>query len=190
MYIDLCKKLNRKTLAIVLLLSNYWFLYFLLLRRMLWKSNTAKSLLAHIGLFLLVEIIFVLIVFREFPAVNLYTKIWIAHLIYRGVVVLCWLRRRKAQKVMTKFIALRAPMVLHLLIHVRIWIETVEEHAHGHEHHEWEVLWLVIWTLIAGLIIYRWEKLIHRNNHCETHHQAAHDACIEHDCLDCEDKHL
>jgi hypothetical protein len=47
-----------------------------------------KSFLLHLGLFALIEIIFVLIVFREFPQTNLLTLIGVLHTSYRGVILL------------------------------------------------------------------------------------------------------
>ncbi len=149
------------------------------------RKTNLKSVLSHIALFVVVEVIFVLIVFRELPAINLYTSIWIAHLIYWIVVLLCSVWREKATQVMIKFIALWTPMVLHLGIHIFIWLETLEEH--WHDHHEWEeTLWLIIWTLVAWIIIYFGEKLLHRNQHCATHHTHAHKECIENNHQDCE----
>lgn len=139
-------------------------------------------------LFIAIEIIFVLIVFREFPSVNVYSTIWIAHIIYRSVVILCSLRREKAKTVYIRTMALWSPMVLHLLIHIRIWIETIEEHSkwHNHDHHWEETIWLIIWTIIAWILIYIWEKLIHKHQHCKSHHTWVHKDCIETSHWDCE----
>ncbi len=138
-----------------------------------------KSLFAHIALFVLIEVTFVLIVFRELPVVSLYTTIWIAHIVYWIVVLACSVWREKSKRLIIRFMALWTPMIIHLLIHIYIWFETIEEHGHWHEHHDWEAGWLVVWTLVAWVLLYYWEKLLHTHQHCTTHHTHAHKACIE-----------
>lgn len=147
-----------------------------------------RSLFLHIALFIIVEILFVLIVFREFPAIDLYTTIWIAHLVYWSIVLLCSFWREKAKTIYTRTLALWTPMVVHLGIHIWIWIATVEEHSqwHEHEHHSDEIIWLVIWTLVAWGLIYVGEKLIHKHQHCTTHHNWVHKNCIEEHHWACE----
>ena len=179
-------KLNKNIACVLVLsicISIYLFYY--------WgMQKNLKSLLWHIGLFVLVEIVFVLIVFREFPETNLYTKIGIAHIIYRCIVLLCALWRSKAKTVNTRAIALWTPIVIHLLIHIWIWRETVAEHSdhdHWHEYH-WseELIRLIIGTVVAGIIIYLWEKYLHRAHHCDTHHTHAHQDCIDSNHGNCE----
>lgn len=50
-------------------------------------KQSLQNFLIHVGLFLLVEIIFVVIIFREFPPFNLLTLTGILHASYRMVVV-------------------------------------------------------------------------------------------------------
>jgi len=87
-----------------------------------------KQFLLHLGLFAVIEIIFVLIIFREFPQTNLLTLIGVLHTSYRGVVVLAgWLREKYAHFVRQKFLCTYLPVLYHVIIHVYVGIETVHE---------------------------------------------------------------
>ena len=150
-------------------------------------KSQATSRVLHLLFFVVVEIFFVFIIFRERPEANLFTLIGIGHLIYRAILLWAGYIRTRATTVMTKFLSTYTPIVFHLLLHVYIWAETLHAHAedHGHDHaHEWEMLWIVLWVIWAWVLIYIGETLLHRKTHCDTHHADAHANCHDGECVE------
>lgn len=144
-----------------------------------------KSFFLHLLFFLIIEILFVLVIFREIPETNLITMIGVLHTIYRIILIIAWYIRSRQTWVIGRFLATYIPLVLHLWMHVWIWAQTIHEHTHDHDHaHEWEMLWIVIWVIVAGFFVYRWETLLHRKYHCDTHHADTHKDCHDPDCAD------
>lgn len=147
------------------------------------KKESVQNFLKHLGIFLVVEIVFVFIIFREFPSVSLLTMTGILHTSYWIVVILAWLIREKyAHRVWQKFLCTYLPIVYHVLIHLYIGMEVLheaEEHGHAHDEHG---IWLIVVTLAAGVLIALGEYWLHRTTHCVTHHHKAHATCHDETC--------
>lgn len=158
---------------------------------MFMNSTTIKNFVYHLGLFALIEIIFVLIIFREFPETNLLTLIGILHTSYWGVILLAWwLREKYAHHVWQKFFCTYVPVVYHVFIHIYAGIETVHqmtEHV-GEHHDEHSMTWLIVGTVSAWVLIALGEYRLHRTTHCETHHISAHKHCHDGDCEESHEK--
>lgn len=142
------------------------------------------SFIKHLGVFVIIEIIFVLLLFREFPETNLYTLIGILHLSYWIILVLAgWLRER-SRHVWQRFCCTYVPIVYHLAIHLYAGRAAIEIHS-GEEHDEHSLTWMIIWALLLWGLIRAGEWYLHRALHCQTHHASAHAHCED----DCEHHH-
>lgn len=153
-------------------------------------NSSIKNFFWHLALFTCIEIIFVFIIFREFPQTNLLTLIGLLHTSYRWIVLLAWrLRERYAHLVRQKFLCTYLPVLYHVVIHVYVGIETVHEMSeHAGEHHdEHSMTWLIVGTISAWVLIALGEYWLHRTRHCDTHHLSAHKHCHDEEC---EDEHL
>lgn len=151
------------------------------------NSRNIKNFIYHLGIFALVEIIFVLIIFREFPETNLLTLIGVLHTSYRWVILLAWwLREKYAHRVRQKFLCTYLPVLYHVIIHIYAWVITVEEMSEhiGEHHDEHSMTWLIVGTVSAWILIALWEYRLHRTRHCDTHHISAHTHCHDGDCED------
>lgn len=137
-------------------------------------KQSLQNFLIHVGLFLLVEIIFVVIIFREFPPFNLLTLTGILHASYRMVVVVAWLIRPRVEQLWSKFVVTYVPIVYHVVIHVYMGVVSIEDMHNKGIHHQDELLWIIVGTLVAGLIIGFWEYILHRKEHLEEHHRLHH----------------
>lgn len=139
-------------------------------------------------MFLLIELIFVVLIFREFPSFSLVSMTGILHLSYWGLVIVAGLvRERYARAVWQKFCCTYLPVVYHVVIHIVLAVYMVHEHHdHAHHHHEHELGWMIGGTLVAGILIALGECWLHRTRHCMTHHQQAHQHCHH---TECEDQH-
>ena len=149
------------------------------------NSQSIKNFLLHLGTFAVVEIIFVLIIFREFPETNLLTLIGVLHTSYRGVIVLAgWLREKYAHRVRQKFLCTYLPVLYHVIIHIYAGIVTVHEMAEhaGEQHDEHSMTWLIVGTVAAGILIALGEYRLHRTRHCDTHHLSTHEHCHDEEC--------
>ncbi len=150
-----------------------------------------KHLFQHIALFVVVEFLFVLLIFREVPSVNVVSFTGIAHLIYWLVIIFFgWLRDR-TQKVWQKFLLTFSPIVLHVLVHGAVTREVFQEHGHHetHVHDEHNIWRMIIGSIVAGIVILAGEYLLHRTTHCTTHHQSAHKKCQTSGHEQCEHSH-
>lgn len=148
--------------------------------------RSLKSFGLHLGLFFVIEIIFVFVLFREIPETGLFTTIGIAHISYRALLLLAGLGRSYAKTVTQRFLATYIPVVYHLIIHLWIIAETIATHK---DHWEYENIWLIIGVIFTWILIYRWETLLHRKYHCDTHHQHTHQHCREDGHTECEEDH-
>ena len=145
-----------------------------------------RSFSLHLLLFVIIEIIFVFLLFREIPETNIFSAIGIGHTIYRVVLIWAALCREKAKKIWQRFLATYTPVLAHLVIHFRVGAETL------YAHETWtssETIWTILWVIVVWVLIYRWEYLLHTKFHCDTHHQHVHKSCYEHGHHDCEEKH-
>jgi hypothetical protein len=150
-------------------------------------NSSIKNFLSHLLLFTCIEIIFVLIIFREFPQTNLLTLIGLLHTSYRWIVLLAWrLREKYAHLVRQKFLCTYLPVLYHVVIHVYVGVETVHEMTeHTGEHHdEHSMTWLIVGTISAGVLIALGEYWLHRTRHCDTHHHSTHIHCHDEECED------
>ncbi len=158
---------------------------------MFMKVNSWRSFMQHLLLFVFIEVVFVLLIFREFPQTNLLTIIGVLHTSYWLIVLLAgWLREKYAYRVWQKFLCTYVPVVYHVIIHIIAGLVTIEEMSDhiGEEHHdEHSMLWLVLGAIGAGILIALGEYRLHRTRHCDTHHSTAHKHC--HDDA-CENDHL
>lgn len=135
--------------------------------------------MSHLGLFVIIEILFVFVLFREFPEIWLLSQIGIAHLSYWVILLLSAFFRHHVRTVFLRFLATYIPVVFHLVVHLWIGVETL--HSLGWWH-EGEVVWLIVWVIWAWFLIFRGEMLIHRTYHCDTHHASLHDSCHDQEC--------
>lgn len=119
------------------------------------RHESMKNFLQHLFFFLIVEIIFVLIIFREFPPVSLLTLTGILHTSYWIVVILAGIiRERYVDRVWKKFLCTYIPLLYHVVIHLYIGLEIFHEmEEHGHAHDEHSMVWLVVGTFAAGVLI-------------------------------------
>ncbi|USN57018.1 MAG: hypothetical protein H6766_00680 [Candidatus Peribacteria bacterium] len=149
-----------------------------------------KTLIRHILLFVVVEFLFILIIFHELPPINLVTLIGIGHLAYWLLMPIFGRLHERVHSVWAKFLVAYTPIVLHVLLHVIVVAEVVSEHSDeigtAHEH---EILRMIIGTIVAGVVIFIGEYLLHRTTHCETHHHSAHQHCCEDGHGECEERH-
>ncbi len=171
-----------KTICIFNLISRSIFVvYNIIVLYYYTTMKRGKSFLLHLLAFIAIEVIFVLILFREWPETNLYTMIGILHTSYRAILIIAgWMRERLA-RVWQKFLATYIPVLYHLAIHVYVAVEAV--HLHHEEHHgEHDMIWIFIGAVLLGILIYVGETLLHRKIHCDTHHADAHNHCHDEDC--------
>ena len=146
------------------------------------KKNNLTGFFAHLGLFFLIEIIFVLLVFRELPETNLLTLVGLLHSSYRWIVMLAWwIREQYAHLVWQRFFCTYIPVIYHVIIHIVAWIVTIEQ-LDAERHHEQGFLWIVTGTLAAGILIALGEYWLHRTRHCDTHHVSVHMHCHDEEC--------
>lgn len=152
------------------------------------KKIQLKSFFQHLILFVLIEVLFIFILFRELPETNILSAIGIWHSIYWVVLLLAAFWREKTHKVWQRFLATYTPVVAHLVMHLWVWVITLETYdIHAHEE---EGGWLILWVIMLGVLIYRGEWLLHRNIHCETHHHKAHSHCVQKGHDECEDEDM
>jgi hypothetical protein len=147
-------------------------------------KSSAKSMLQHLWIFVLIEIIFVLIIFRELPETSLYTLIGVLHLSYWAIIIGAWWLRERATHIWQKFCCTYLPIVYHLVIHLYAWRSAIEIHAEEH-HDEHSIVWMIISAWLLGGLIWAGEWYLHRVVHCQTHHASAHAHCQD----DCEHEH-
>ena len=146
------------------------------------------SFLKHLGIFLIVEIVFVLLIFREFPPISLLSIAGILHTSYWIVVVISgFIRSRYAHRIWQKILCTYLPVVYHVFIHIYVWLEAIHE-IEWDAHDEHSIAWLIIATLSTGLLIALGEYRLHRSDHCETHHQKVHIHCHDVECTDSHEK--
>ena len=144
------------------------------------KKSHLTNFLKHLWLFLLVEIIFVFLVFREFPPFNLLTLTGILHTSYRAIILWAWILREYFHTVWKKFLATYIPLVYHVFIHLYVGFETVEQLGKEHEN---ESISIIIATILVGALIAYGEYRLHRKDHCDTHHLRTHKHCHDTECI-------
>ncbi len=137
-----------------------------------------NSFFKHLFFYLIIEIFLVIIIFHELPEIGLISKIWIWHALYRLILLIWWFIRASSSKVKVKFFASYIPILAHFILHIYIWAETISVHS------DWHVSNVVLFLSIIWiwLVIYRWELLIHRKFHCDSHHADTHKDCHDKDC--------
>ena len=105
--------------------------------------SSFQALLKHLVVFLLIEIVFVLILFREFPETNLISLIGILHLSYWIVILAAgWLRER-CTRIWQKFLCTYVPVLYHLAIHLYAGRVAIEMHEEAH-HDEHSIVWMIV----------------------------------------------
>lgn len=148
------------------------------------KQPTKKqlmSLLSHLALFVIVEILFVFIVLQELPSVSLFSLIGIVHLMYWISLIVAGITREYCTKLRQKFLCSYGPLVFHVLWHIFVGLETLEHIAEQHDDHDHSIVWMIIATISVWIILFLWEYLLHRKTHCEVHHDEFHKGTCEHD---------
>lgn len=101
-------------------------------------SRRTHTFLLHLGLFVLVELVFTVLIFRELPALSLLTSIGIVHCTYLVLVLIAGWLREETHPVWAKFLCTYVPIVIHVIGHVwvaELMVEEVIEHTHAHEEH-------------------------------------------------------
>lgn len=141
--------------------------------------NNRKSFLQHLLFFVIIEVIFVIVLFRELPETNRFTLIGVLHTSYWWILLVAWWIREKVHKVRQKFLCSYIPLLYHVFVHVWVSVAALEELSHHDEH---SLPRLISWWVLLGWLIWLWEWRLHRSVHCETHHQTAHAHCHDHDC--------
>jgi hypothetical protein len=149
-------------------------------------KQSAINFLKHLWLFLLVEVVFVFIIFREFPPFSLLTLTGILHTSYWLIVIVAGIiREHYAHSVWQKFFCTYIPIVYHVAVHLYVGMEIFHEmEEKGQAHDEHSIVWLIIGTLAAGILIALGEYWLHRTTHCETHHLSTHKHCHDGECED------
>ena len=93
----------------------------------------------HLLVFITIEIIFVLILFRELPETNLITLIGILHTSYWIILLWAGRLRERMHTARQKALCTYLPVLYHLFIHLyagRAAIEMHHEEAGHHDAHE------------------------------------------------------
>jgi hypothetical protein len=140
------------------------------------KKNRIISSFLHILLFVVVEILFVFLILKEFPEVSFFEDLWIIHLAYWISIFVAWFTREHIKSYQVKFLFSYIPVVFHIVWHIYIWeitLEQIESHSISSD------FWLIISTICAWVIIFIWEYLLHRKYHCEHNHDKVHKHCKE-----------
>ena len=142
----------------------------------------------HLLVFIIIEVIFVLILFRELPETNLITLIGILHTSYWLILIFAWRLREKMYNVRKKALCSYLPVLYHLFIHLYAGRAAIEMHHEevGHVHDEHELVRMIAWAVLLWVLIFVGEYLLHRKLHCDSHHEKAHKHCHDEDC---EEKH-
>lgn len=148
-------------------------------------KKSTQSFWLHLLLFVIIEFIFVLVIFREVPTVNLITLVGFLHLSYWLIVVAAWwIREKYVHRVWQKFLCTYIPIIYHVVIHIYVGWVTIHEMSDGHGHHDHDTIWIIIGTIVAWILIALWEYRLHRTTHCITHHRDAHAHCHDGECED------
>lgn len=138
-------------------------------------SKKLLSLISHLWLFLVIEILFVFVILHEFPEISLFEKLWIVHFSYWILLIVAWFIRERIHTYRKKFLATYIPLVYHIAWHIYLWlatVETIEKHHH-------DVSWMIIATIAFWFIIFFWERLLHKKTHCDSCHAETHKHCHE-----------
>lgn len=139
-----------------------------------WKSN-----LQHFVAFIWIEVIFVVVLFRELPETNFISLLWVLHASYWCVILLFGWIREFAHRVRQKFLCTYIPLLYHVAVHIFASYIALEKFWHHEEHN---IYWLISWWLLLWGLIWLWEWRLHRSIHCETHHKSAHTHCHDWEC--------
>ncbi len=138
------------------------------------------SFIAHILLFIGVEVLFVFMILREVPHIEFVSVLGCVHVIYWFVVILAGIFREKVKKLWVKVILSYFPVIFHVIGHIYVGLFTVEHVAENmKDHPEHSLTWLIITTLSAGILIAVGERLLHRKIHCDSCHSDVHKHCHE-----------
>ena len=147
-------------------------------------KTSIKSMLQHLWIFIVIEVVFVLIIFRELPETSLYTLIGLLHCSYWIIIIIVWRLRERTTQVWQRFCCTYLPVVYHLGIHLYAWWAAFETQA-GEHHDEHSIGWMIISAWLLGGLIWAGEWYLHRAVYCQTHHVSAHAHCQD----DCEHEH-
>jgi hypothetical protein len=128
--------------------------------------------------------VFVLLLFRELPETNLITLIGLLHTSYRAVLLVAGWLRSYLHRVWQKFLATYIPILYHLFTHLYAgWMAvSMQQEKVGEIHDAHELPWMIGGALLLGVLIFVGEWMLHRNMHCATHHQKAHQHCHDGEC--------
>lgn len=142
------------------------------------KKNRLLSSFLHILLFVIVEIIFVFLILREFPEISFFEDLWIIHLLYWISIFVAWFARESIKSYQVRFLFTYIPVVFHIAWHLYIWEQTIEL-IENHWHEDTSIFWLIISTISVWILIFIWEYLLHKKYHCDFHHDKVHKHCKE-----------
>ena len=99
-------------------------------------KNKILTFLKHLWLFVVIELLFVLIIFHEVPSFTVFSIIWIVHIAYFIIVIVAWIVRENIQSLIGKFFCTYWPIIFHIVGHIYVWYITIEEELkHIHKHH-------------------------------------------------------
>jgi len=138
----------------------------------------------HLLVFIVIEVIFVLILFRELPETNLITLIGVLHTSYWIILLLAWRLRERMKIVRQKALCTFLPLAYHLFIHLyagRAAIEMHHEETWIH-HDEHDIVWMIAGAMLLWILIFIGEYLLHRKIHCDSHHSTANKYCHDREC--------
>lgn len=138
----------------------------------------------HLFVFIFIEVIFVLILFRELPQTNLITLIGILHTSYWLILFFAGRLRERMHQVWKKALCTYLPVLYHLFIHLYAGRIAIEIHGTetGVHHDEHEVGRMIAGAIFLGVLIFIGEYLLHRKTHCDTHHEKTHMHCHDGEC--------
>lgn len=142
------------------------------------KKKSIVSLFLHLLLFVVVEIIFVFLILREFPEVSFFEDLWIIHLAYWISIFVAWFTREHINSYQVKFLFTYTPVVFHIFWHLYIWEKTIW-FIENNWHTPSSNFWLIISTISVWILIFIWEYLLHKKYHCDHHHDKVHKHCKE-----------
>lgn len=145
-------------------------------------QKTIKTFWIHLLFFIAIEVIFVLLLFRELPETNLITLIGVLHTSYWVILLFAWWLREKMHQVWKKALCTYLPVLYHLFIHLYAGRAALEMHHEEHAHDEHELIRMIAGAVLLGILIFVGEYLLHRKLHCDSHHISAHKHCHDWDC--------
>lgn len=147
-------------------------------------KKAIKNFGTHLLVFIGIEVLFVILLFRELPETNLITLIGVLHTSYWIILLFAWRLRERMHSVRQKALCTFLPVIYHVFIHLYAWRAALEMHHEkaGHAHDEHELGRMIAGAVLLWVLIFVGEYLLHRKLHCDSHHDKTHQHCHDEDC--------